>query len=50
MSAVNKVITNMNRREPFVQAHTNGHSALGGGLISLAGNGFRRFSNQRSIE
>jgi len=32
-----------------VQDHKNGHSALGGGAISLLGNGFNRFSNQRSI-
>ena len=49
INAVNKVIAKINRREPPVQAHRNGHRALGGGSISLLGNGFNRFSNQDSI-
>jgi hypothetical protein len=49
MSAVNNVITKISERKPSVQDHTNDHKTLGGGFISQIGNGFKRFSNQRSI-
>ena len=49
MSPVNKVMPNINNREPLVQAQTKGHSALGGESISLSGNGFNCFSNQASM-